>query len=85
MTDIPTLAGLTPYAQSVATIGNARAFLVRSDDSGEKLLAILAVVAPFGIDPLHWPLGEKADPFAPAYAGLSGALVLGMAVGGMAW
>ena len=42
MTDIPTLAGLTTYPRSVATIGNARAFLVRSDDSGKKLLAILA-------------------------------------------
>jgi cytochrome b6 len=35
-----------------------------------NVLAILAVVAPFGIDPLHWPLGEKADAFAPAPQGI---------------
>jgi cytochrome b6 len=35
-----------------------------------NVLAILAVVAPFGIEPLHWPLGEKADAFAPAPQGI---------------
>lgn len=28
-------------------------------------LALLAVYFPDGIGPLHWPLGQKADPFAP--------------------
>ncbi len=35
-----------------------------------NVLAILAVFFPFGIGPLHWPLGLKADPFAPAPAGI---------------
>ncbi len=35
-----------------------------------NVIAILAVVAPFGIDPFHWPLGEKADPFVPAPEGI---------------
>lgn len=35
-----------------------------------NVLAILAVVAPFGIGPLEWPLGEKADAFAPAPEGI---------------
>jgi cytochrome b6 len=35
-----------------------------------NVLAILAVVAPFGIHPLEWPLGERADPFAPAPEGI---------------
>jgi cytochrome b6 len=30
-----------------------------------NLLAILAVVFPDGIGVVHWPLGTKADPFAP--------------------
>ncbi len=35
-----------------------------------NVIAILAVVAPFGIGMLEWPLGEKADPFAPAPEGI---------------
>ena len=35
-----------------------------------NVLAILAVVAPFGWGPFHWPLGDKADPFVPAPAGI---------------
>ena len=35
-----------------------------------NVLAILAVVAPFGWGPFHWPLGDKADPFEPAPAGI---------------
>jgi cytochrome b6 len=35
-----------------------------------NLLALLAVVAPFGAGPLEWPLGQKADAFAPAPAGI---------------
>ena len=35
-----------------------------------NLLAILSVVAPFGIHPLEWPLGDKADAFAPAPEGI---------------
>ena len=30
-----------------------------------NLLALLAVVFPDGIGVVHWPLGVKADPFAP--------------------
>jgi cytochrome b6 len=30
-----------------------------------NILAILAVFFPDGVGPIHWPLGEKADPFAP--------------------
>jgi cytochrome b6 len=30
-----------------------------------NVLALLAVVFPDGIGVIHWPLGEKADPFAP--------------------
>jgi cytochrome b6 len=30
-----------------------------------NLLALLAVIFPDGIGLVHWPLGEKADPFAP--------------------
>jgi cytochrome b6 len=30
-----------------------------------NLLAVLAVFFPDGIGPVHWPLGTKADPFAP--------------------
>jgi cytochrome b6 len=30
-----------------------------------NLLAVLAVFFPDGIGPVHWPLGQKADPFAP--------------------
>ncbi len=30
-----------------------------------NILAILAVFFPDGIGPVHWPLGQKADPFAP--------------------
>ncbi len=30
-----------------------------------NVLAILAVFFPDGIGPVHWPLGTKADPFAP--------------------
>ncbi|MDP7032567.1 MAG: cytochrome b N-terminal domain-containing protein, partial [Gemmatimonadota bacterium] len=35
-----------------------------------NVLAVLAVVAPFGIGPFEWPLGEKADPFLPAPEGI---------------
>jgi cytochrome b6 len=35
-----------------------------------NLLALLAVLAPFGLGPFEWPLGEKADPFTPAPAGI---------------
>jgi len=35
-----------------------------------NILAVLTVLAPFGIAALHWPLGEKADPFAPAPQGI---------------
>ncbi|MEE9443277.1 MAG: cytochrome b N-terminal domain-containing protein [candidate division Zixibacteria bacterium] len=30
-----------------------------------NILALLAVIFPDGIGVIHWPLGEKADPFAP--------------------
>ncbi len=30
-----------------------------------NVLALLAVIFPDGIGVIHWPLGEKADPFAP--------------------
>lgn len=30
-----------------------------------NVLALLAVIFPDGIGVVHWPLGEKADPFAP--------------------
>jgi quinol-cytochrome oxidoreductase complex cytochrome b subunit len=30
-----------------------------------NVLALLAVIFPDGIGVFHWPLGEKADPFAP--------------------
>ena len=30
-----------------------------------NILAVLAVFFPDGIGPVHWPLGVKADPFAP--------------------
>ncbi|MCP4568919.1 MAG: cytochrome bc complex cytochrome b subunit [FCB group bacterium] len=30
-----------------------------------NILAVLAVFFPDGIGPIHWPLGQKADPFAP--------------------
>lgn len=30
-----------------------------------NILAVLAVIFPDGISPFHWPLGNKADPFAP--------------------
>lgn len=30
-----------------------------------NVLAILAVLFPYGISPFHWELGVKADPFAP--------------------
>lgn len=30
-----------------------------------NILAVLAVFFPDGIGPVHWPLGAKADPFAP--------------------
>ncbi|MDF1544642.1 MAG: cytochrome bc complex cytochrome b subunit [bacterium] len=30
-----------------------------------NVLAVLAVLFPDGIGVIHWPLGEKADPFAP--------------------
>ena len=30
-----------------------------------NVLALLAVLFPDGISPIHWPLGTKADPFAP--------------------
>lgn len=30
-----------------------------------NILAVLAVFFPDGISPIHWPLGQKADPFAP--------------------
>ncbi|MEW5796323.1 MAG: cytochrome b N-terminal domain-containing protein [Candidatus Zixiibacteriota bacterium] len=30
-----------------------------------NVLALLAVVFPDGVGPIHWPLGTKADPFAP--------------------
>ncbi|UCD94591.1 MAG: cytochrome b N-terminal domain-containing protein [Candidatus Zixiibacteriota bacterium] len=30
-----------------------------------NILAVLAVFFPDGIGPVHWPLGQKADPFAP--------------------
>ncbi|SYZ73029.1 Cytochrome bc complex cytochrome b subunit [Candidatus Zixiibacteriota bacterium] len=30
-----------------------------------NILAVLAVVFPDGIGAVHWPLGQKADPFAP--------------------
>ncbi len=33
-----------------------------------NVLAVLAVFFPDGIGPIHWPLGAKADPFAPAPA-----------------
>jgi len=35
-----------------------------------NVLALLAVFAPFGLGPFEWPLGEKADAFAPAPAGI---------------
>ena len=35
-----------------------------------NVLAVLAVFFPDGIGPVHWPLGEKADPFAPAPASI---------------
>lgn len=31
-----------------------------------NVLAVLAVVLPDGVGVIHWPLGAKADPFAPA-------------------
>lgn len=30
-----------------------------------NVLALLAVLFPDGVGPIHWPLGTKADPFAP--------------------
>ena len=30
-----------------------------------NILALLAVIFPDGVGPIHWPLGVKADPFAP--------------------
>lgn len=33
-----------------------------------NVLAVLSVFFPDGIGPIHWPLGAKADPFAPAPA-----------------
>ncbi|MCM2271370.1 MAG: cytochrome bc complex cytochrome b subunit [candidate division Zixibacteria bacterium] len=30
-----------------------------------NVLALLAVIFPDGVGVIHWPLGEKADPFAP--------------------
>lgn len=35
-----------------------------------NVLAILAVAAPFGFGPFEWPLGEKADAFAPSPEGI---------------
>jgi cytochrome b6 len=35
-----------------------------------NILSVLAVIAPFGYGPFEWQLGEEADPFAPAPAGI---------------
>ena len=35
-----------------------------------NILAVLAVLFPDGIGVVHWPLGEKADPLAPAPAAI---------------
>jgi hypothetical protein len=48
MSNMPTINAYTAYAQSLSTVGRAQIFLVRSDSSGEKKLAIVAA----GDDPV---------------------------------